>query len=464
MKWILPAALISVMGCAHAPLTCPAKGGPAWLELGSAHFILRTDQSESAARAELQGMEQRAALLQQLAFPSLPTPRERLEVVLFEHQYDYADLFPEKIDQPDFSMLPSDRGQQIGFVTNDRDMDERPVMVTFSTTWETLQHELIHWFMGYSAPGAPRWLNEGLAQYFETLEIDFEASEVLVGKPPDVEASEDWPTARELVTADADRFYDRLRAFANYSAAWFFIHLLVNRYPDQLARYRADMQRGAGSIQAWLAEFGDDWEPWNRALREYKIDVSDRPDAPLAVRVKLPHLEPPQIEWVKPLGDERVHVLWARLRSWRGKRSRARVQADLDEAAAVAPHSAEVRFWRARFAQARGRSDDAEREARAALASRSDRLPRQLRSRAHLVHALVAERLDPLDLRRLQVRQFDADRERRVGTIGDVDLVLAQRAIPRLPLVRRTRRATLESIQRRAAYPRDSARADRDID
>lgn len=68
-------AVLLLAACGHtgyrAPLTCPERGGPQWIELRSAHFRLRTDLSPRQARLALSEYEQ-AHRFQQHHVPDAP--------------------------------------------------------------------------------------------------------------------------------------------------------------------------------------------------------------------------------------------------------------------------------------------------------------------------------------------------------------------------------------------------------
>src|SRR5215467_15775016 len=77
--------LLALVSCAH--LRAPAEGGPAWRELVSPHFRLRTDSPPSDARRTLEKLEQTYAafeLVTDLRCPGGPGASERVEVTLFD--------------------------------------------------------------------------------------------------------------------------------------------------------------------------------------------------------------------------------------------------------------------------------------------------------------------------------------------------------------------------------------------
>lgn len=351
-SWIAFAAVAALAaGCVHAPLTCPAKGGAQWIELGSPHFLLRTDQAEFSARQQLVELEQRASLIAAHGFPSMPAIGKRLDVIVFDHSEDYAALFPELVDNaPEISMLGNNRMEVLGFFGSGKDAEHTPMIVMYLYDWRMPQHELVHWLMSLDLPRpAPLWLNEGMARLYETLEIDYEARQVIVGRPPHVGPRKDWPSARELIDDGGAGFHHKTRGLDFYSAAWMMIYILRHDHAAAFTAYREALRRGQPAVDAWREHLGGDWDAWDRELREYRIDLSDRPNAPIAERSPLPALDFSEPTSRRTLSDAEVHLLWAQLRDWSTPASRARARADLDEAARLAPESPDVKRWRARF-------------------------------------------------------------------------------------------------------------------
>src|SRR5262245_60062682 len=93
---IIVLAILSVLtlGClANRPaLTCPGKGGPAWIQVRSPHFVVKTDlPAETAKRIALDVETSRAALIAAMGAPpdDAATP---VEVVVFERHRDFEPI------------------------------------------------------------------------------------------------------------------------------------------------------------------------------------------------------------------------------------------------------------------------------------------------------------------------------------------------------------------------------------
>lgn len=366
---------LSVLGCATfgSPTVCPARGGPVWREIRSAHFVLRTDADRSDALTTLGDFEATYAVLQDVGFPDIASAPPPVTVVLFDSNAALRELTPAGVDGVFYSRLP-------------HDLEAEPTMVLPARISESgrasFTHELTHAFVRRAYGWAPIWLNEGLAQYYSTLRL--EEGRVVLGKvvagrlaPPSM-----IPSARAIVGADRDTFYagsswdDRSvegvrQQHVYYAGAWLLVHMLMNGPDAYRARFRSfihSVNDGERFEAAWERTFGgaagakldDDFYEYLRgeegSLMAAETSVRRGRAVASAERV---------------MGDEEVHLLWARLVPWEGE-TRKRAEADLYEAAVRAPGSSSVVYFRALFALEQGHQIEAVGMLRDALARAPD--------------------------------------------------------------------------------------------
>ena len=74
------AAVATAASCATLP-PCPAKGGPAWRELASAHVLMRTDLDEADAQETIQAFEELRAAMFAVMWPGASPPPNPIQVV-----------------------------------------------------------------------------------------------------------------------------------------------------------------------------------------------------------------------------------------------------------------------------------------------------------------------------------------------------------------------------------------------
>jgi hypothetical protein len=340
MRW-----LVLLCACATAPttppLTCPQRGGRAWAEAHSSHFLLRTDLPATDAQGIIDELERSFEALDQLFRADLssapPIPTEPVSVVMFADAGDMAALYPA---------YPGG-----GFYTaQTHEWDPRPVIImsgSFNDSGRQLiRHELTHRFVHHYLPTAPAWLNEGLANLYSTLRLTGEGA--VVGRWDDRFrfAGGYMPDVREVFVAGEATFHDDA-GYGYYKESHALVHLLQNPKRPYRAAFVGYLQRLSTGIRAdlaWRDSFGKlDADTLERALNGYWF-VGLRTDTrtvPLKVQAAR--------ATVATLNDGEVHALWAELRPWKNPENRRRAEADLVEAERQAPGSARVKYWRAVF-------------------------------------------------------------------------------------------------------------------
>jgi tetratricopeptide (TPR) repeat protein len=350
---LLALTLVLCASCAsvvHQPLLAPEKGGPAWTEVTSEHFVLKTDLDRDDAQQASAKLEEMYAALADLGFPSTQRPRMQIDVVYFRSHDDYALLAPKLSDG---SFFPQGR----------HDFEGRPFALLggdfVQAMRETLQHELTHLFVHYYYPQAPTWLNEGFARYMETMSI--EDGVVVLGRQsrhhrfwkgprkwqydpsggtlllPMSEA----PSPGELRRMSPTEFYgDRdldpaTSAGVNaaevmgvhYEGAWSLVHMLLTNdsYSETFAKYLARIHDGDKEDAAWEQTLGRFLEA--QLAKDYEAALVPQEVTLLRAKWRAPAYKP---ESVRPLTSSEVHVLWARLRPDTPEGQRA-AEADLAE-------------------------------------------------------------------------------------------------------------------------------------
>jgi hypothetical protein len=151
--------LLAATGCARVRVPrCPAEGGPAWRELVTDHFVIRTDLPTKRA-AKLAGRLERMRTAVAASLGVEPVQPGRIEVIAFRTTPEYRAFAPEHSSGyylryaggPPRIVLSARAGRQ------QRGM---------------LAHELTHHFLASVFWRQPRWLSEGLAVYMESLGED----------------------------------------------------------------------------------------------------------------------------------------------------------------------------------------------------------------------------------------------------------------------------------------------------
>jgi tetratricopeptide (TPR) repeat protein len=380
-------------GCTRIqpPLTPPETGGASWRELVSPHIVLRTDRDEADAREALVDLEQTYVALHDIAFPQLDVKGSRIVVIHFDRQRDFEKLEPSNMAGIFHARLSND-------------LYPEPTMVVWgkldASARQTLQHELTHMFARSSLGVMPVWFSEGLAQYYETFTV--EDGFAYIGRPllkMRAWASSGWKTMRQgafmtmfvpigyvpevqkLTAMDPASFYvwtDKGRQplddevkhqTGNYLGAFGLTHMVLQdaKYQPRFDKLMDLIGQAVPFTEAWASAFqGVDADQLETDYRQHLLNKFET--MILRTPYKLVDVKA-DAERTMPPAD--VHLLWARLRPWRGADLPA-AKADVDAAVQLAPTSPDVLFVSAEMHLAQKQVDMAAADITAALAARPD--------------------------------------------------------------------------------------------
>ncbi len=330
------------------PFFCPEAGGAPWRSFTSEHFVLLTDLPERAARLHVAANER----IEQGFETILRKPMEpgRLEVVEFSRAADLHTL----------------RYGVGGWFQRDTGPDGlgAPRLVVGPTAFNVFAHELAHRFLKARIAFAPPWLNEGLAEYYQTISVFADTVEVgstdFSGEPLPI---------GDVLDATRKEFYGPLIG-EYYRTSWALVHMLRERdgiYAPRYTKYVAALVGGAHHDRAWKESFGD------VPLAKLQDDLVAYMKAPTHELITVPFEAKPLPEpEVRVLSDAEVHLLFLDVVPAWNVRTIDQVRRDLAEARRQAPDSPLVAQWAATLAEYDGRDDEAERELRKAIATGTD--------------------------------------------------------------------------------------------
>ncbi len=148
-----------------------AKDEPKWIEVHTAHFSVVTDAGEKRGREVALRMEQMRSVFGQLLLRDklrMPVP---ITVIALKSDKQYGLVAPAKQSLANGFYVPgSDR---IYIVLNLFEADP----------WRAVAHPLAHYFLNYNYPPAQGWFDEGLAEYFGSIQI---GKQVEIGGDPEL--------------------------------------------------------------------------------------------------------------------------------------------------------------------------------------------------------------------------------------------------------------------------------------
>lgn len=239
-----------------------------WSEVRTQHFTIFTDAAQSAAGSIGRRLEDFASLLQALnpglrVFPALPT-----DIYVFRSDAEMKDFTPRGVESI-AGYSTNGPGRSLFVTSAEIESDERGRVIC---------HEFTHLFVGANFADMPVWLNEGLAQYYETFRLRgggrAEFGHELEGRAA-------WLDSHPLASlevlfamktgARAYQLDNELRTTA-YTEGWAIVHYLRS---DRARSARFDsvlvgMRRGVAAPTAFRAQFpSDQWPALISSVHDY---------------------------------------------------------------------------------------------------------------------------------------------------------------------------------------------------
>jgi tetratricopeptide (TPR) repeat protein len=278
-RFILVAALVlTAAGSAAGQLDAQMSG---WKRSRSAHFSVVGDVSDRALRSTRASIEQFQRVLQ-LAFPKLridaPVP---VTVVIFSNQVTFRPFKPRDARgriQDTVAGYFSSRPDAIYMVMAGG--VDSPEMTPI------IYHEYTHFLINRSMGRVPRWVNEGLAEFYSTFHAHADGY-TLVGLPSRDNVrvlSEPRMPLERLITGEI-RGAGEVPRF--YAQSWLLVHYLsLGDRKGQLGPYLQALDSGQTPAEAFKSTFKVSFDAMQQELNHYLRRLT----LP-AVRIEMPARE-----------------------------------------------------------------------------------------------------------------------------------------------------------------------------
>ena len=152
-----------------------------------------------------------------------------------------------------------------------------PVYTDRQATFQTVFHEFMHFVISRNFRDVPRWLNEGLAEFYSTFEIDRDGN-AIVGKAPvwrlRTLRSERMPRLRELLTGETDpRQFQSPDTAMFYAQSWLFVHFMTlsngGKRQGQILKYLELLPQTKSAEAAAREAFGTTLEGLDSEIIRY---------------------------------------------------------------------------------------------------------------------------------------------------------------------------------------------------
>jgi hypothetical protein len=291
-------ALVALAGACVTFPRAPDEGGSRWISVETPHFALATDMEKEPAEELARMLEDTWRAMEYVLrlFPGGGLEdvggSERLLVIALKNDREREAVH-----------------KQLGGIFSAQTMLPPAISVGDIHAHrgpEVLQHELAHALLAKRLPRVPRWLTEGIAVYLQTAEMDREHHGVTWGtwNANDMRRMREYEINRVSVDAllDGARWKSTHDGYALQIEAGLLVHMLVNRYPVELACY---MNRLATDLdlQGALACFPERAR-WTYEVKDYDYEAQS------ATRQAFVMFQEVQVS-TTVLGDARVHALLA---------------------------------------------------------------------------------------------------------------------------------------------------------
>lgn len=263
-----PLLIIAVAFLLFAAPT-PSAAKETWTSVRSQNFHLVGNASEKEVRQVATRLEQF-----RLAFSRI-FKRARLNdsvpttVVVFKDEGSYKPFNPSR------AAGYFQSGEDVNYITlsaQTRSAADNPYAVIF--------HEYVHLLVKNNvSPNAPAWVNEGLAEFYSTLEMAKDGKAADIGKPISDHIfylrQQKLLPLRTLFAVDhsSPHYNEQSKRGVFYAQSWALVHYLMlgnkaQRQP-QLNRYLDLVGKGVNQQESFQTAFGADIDAIEKELRDY---------------------------------------------------------------------------------------------------------------------------------------------------------------------------------------------------
>ncbi len=215
---------------------------PKWVEVHSAHFSVLTDAGDKHGREVALRMEQMRAVFGQLLLKDKLKMPEPITVVALKSDKQYAIVAPGR------------QSTAAGFYVPGSDRVYIVLNLYEPEPWRAVAHSLAHYFLNYNYPPVQGWFDEGMAEYFGSIQIG--AKGVDIGGDPELapewyeDAFEElrrdpnvpqsltqllsspvWLSMTDLFTMkhDGSGVREGTHNTLYYAQSWMVVHYLINK-------------------------------------------------------------------------------------------------------------------------------------------------------------------------------------------------------------------------------------------
>ncbi len=240
-------------------LLVPVISAARWVRMDGPHFELLTNASEATGRTLLERLEEIHGVFRSLP-GNRPAPPVPTRVLLFRSESDFRPFRLSETTTGYFQAAP----ERNYVVMRDSGRGNSRIAC----------HEYVHLVLNHSSARLPQWLEEGVAEFYSTLDRD--GGRLTVGRP----IPEHVRTLSEVRLLDADalasithkspHYNDPTKTQIFYAQSWALVHMLnlSPEYRDKMADFVSLIEEGVPSGAAFERAFG---KPMQQALQDLTV-------------------------------------------------------------------------------------------------------------------------------------------------------------------------------------------------
>ncbi len=256
-------------------LTIPAAAKDTWVSVRSKNFFLIGNASEKEIRQVATKLEQFRETFRRLFPRNKFTSSIQTNVVVFKNASSYKPFKPKRADGKVDEWIAGyfQSGEDVNYITLSTEGEKE-------NTYGTIFHEYVHFLLDthFGKSEVPPWFNEGLAEYYQTFQIQ-EDSKILLGNIQDSHLL--LLQQNKLIPLKTFFQIDNYSLHQNanhsrsifYAQAWALIHYLIQGNKgangENLSKFLTLIMNKAEPEQAFQQIFGYSYATMEEALKKY---------------------------------------------------------------------------------------------------------------------------------------------------------------------------------------------------
>ena len=265
---ILYLAILPASFTAHS--SAPAQIRDRWRSVRTNNLFVIGNADDESLREVASWLEYFHTAFARLVSRSPVDSSVPTTVVVFRDQASFTPFKPLYQGRPANVAGYFQPGEDVNYIALSLEAGERD---RFATAF----HEYVHLHLRDSAPGAPLWLNEGLAEFYSSLK--FTGGEVRIGAEIpgylDILRTSEMLSLKTLfsIGTNSPHYNERDKSGIFYGESWALVHYLMQgdngQHQEQFKRFLQAVSRGDTSDKTFEDIFGMSLALTEEKLRDY---------------------------------------------------------------------------------------------------------------------------------------------------------------------------------------------------